>query len=65
MSPLIAALCSTALPLSTAAAHDWLDEETIYGYNPRHLNETVSCEVRRWDDVVTRRILGEDRCAGL
>jgi FkbM family methyltransferase len=38
-----------------AAAHDWLDEETIYGYDPRHLKiETVACEVRRWDDVVTR-----------
>jgi FkbM family methyltransferase len=41
--------------LDWAAAHDWLNEERIYGFDRRHLRiETLRCEVRRWDDVDTR-----------
>lgn len=38
-----------------AAAQDWLNDERIYGFNPHQVKvETFRCEVRRWDDIVTR-----------
>lgn len=37
------------------AAHDWLNPESIYGFNERHLKiEKIRCEVRIWDEVDTR-----------
>jgi FkbM family methyltransferase len=37
------------------SAHEWLNEERIYGFNRRHLRiETLRCEVRCWDDLNTR-----------
>lgn len=36
------------------SAHDWLNDERIYGFNRRHLKiEQVRCQVRIWDEINT------------
>lgn len=38
-----------------SSAHDWLNQNTMYGFRERHLRiEKIRCEVRRWDEVDTQ-----------
>ena len=40
------------------SAHDWLNSDRLYGFNERHLKvKKITCEVRKWDDVVTHPAL--------